>query len=232
MLIIKKHCWSSIGNPLFSGNFMILKVFSIVSGQKYGGGVLAVPSVFHPSISTSALYQLRVYTADTSSVNFQSESASRWYQPLRFKPNQHHISALVCSQWNESQGPPESLSHLGGIMRAPPAPPPSISMWNYTHAFISTKIHELLYVLFLLFNCVSIWAVTGLTCLRSLPGPPRPRSKPPTPIHLPPALQLSPSLPSLCRHSFSFILFLAALLIIKPSKLFSLSSRSQHGAWC
>lgn len=58
---------------LLSRNF-IAKVFfgKSVSGQKYA----AIPSVSHPTISPSALYQLCVYTTDTSSVNFQSESAS------------------------------------------------------------------------------------------------------------------------------------------------------------
>lgn len=52
----------------------------------------------------------------------------------------------------------------------------------------------MLYVLFLLFNGVSIGAtITGLMCLHLYPAP-RPRSKPPpTTTHQPPALQLSPS---------------------------------------
>lgn len=96
-----------------------------------------------------------------------------------------------------------------------------MSMLNCTHTFISTKIHELLYVLLLSFNCVSIRAVTGLMRLHPYEAP-RPRSKPPSA----PNSAALPFLHSLCRHSFSFILFLVASLIIKQSKLFSLSSRS------
>lgn len=76
-----------------------------MSGQKYAGGVLAVPSVFHPTISSSALYQLCVYTADTSSVNFQSVNQPR-ADISRFVSN---LISTIFQTWCAASG----MNHRG-----------------------------------------------------------------------------------------------------------------------